>query len=128
MNNRSHRKLQFGKGSAFVKSKLRYLPQIMDTLEADFHPIPGKRRGQVEFWLGMVIEQEGGGVLASLSLDQPPTVNDLATVLAHAMYRPLTEGEQHRPTTLLLRPNPEWDELIPHLRQLGIDVGSANLG
>ncbi len=118
--------LQLGKGTAFVKTKLRHVPQLEDTWEADFQPIPGKRRGQTEFWLGMALEQEGGGVLASLSLDQPPTVNDLATVLAHAMTRPLTDGERHRPTKILLRPNPAWDELIPHLQQLGIELVSTD--
>lgn len=125
-SSRSRKKLHLGKGSAFVKSNFRRLPLIEDVWEADIQLISEKLPGQTEFWLGMVVEQEGGGVLASLSLDQPPTVNDLAKVLGHAMNRPLTECQHHRPTTILLRPNPEWDELLPHLRQLGIDIISID--
>ena len=119
---RTTKQLKLGKGSAFVKSRLRRLPQLKETWEADFQPIPGKRPGQIAFWLGMVIEQEGGGVLASLSIDSPPTVNDLARVLADAMYRPLNDDRQHRPTAIRLRREPEWNGLLPHLRELGIEL------
>jgi hypothetical protein len=120
----SDTKLKLGKGSAFVKSRLRYLPQIEGTWEADIQRVVNEQ-DQIEFWLGMVMEQEGGAILAHLSLDQPPTDNDLATLLAHAMGRPLTDERRHRPTTILLRPNPDWDELHSHLRELKIDVVST---
>src|SRR5436190_15069581 len=102
------RKMKLGKGAAFVKSRLRRLPQFDDTWEADIQHVPG------EFWLGMVIEQEHGGMPANRSFDQAPTVNDLARLLADAMYRPLNEDRQHRPANILLRRNPDWDELLPH--------------
>ena len=35
-----HEHLKLGKGAAFVKSKLRNLPQTDDVWEADFQPIP----------------------------------------------------------------------------------------
>ena len=63
---------------------------------------------------------------ANQSFSHPPTVNDLAKLLADAMYRPLSEDGQHRPATILLRQNPAWDELVPHLRQLGIEVAFAD--
>ena len=53
---------------------------------------------------------------------RPPTVNSLATLLAHAMQRPWTEGDRQRPSTIYLRDRPQWQELLPHLRQLGIEV------
>jgi len=49
-------------------------------------------------------------------LDAPPTVNDLARLLAEAIQRPIIEGSRHRPSTLLLRDDPQWEELLPHLR------------
>ena len=52
---------------------------------------------------------------------EPPTVNDLANLLAHAMRRPLVELA-HRPQTLFLRSRPEWAELLPHLKEVGIQV------
>jgi len=54
----SHQRLKLGKGAGFVKSRLRRLPQFDDTWEADIQPIRDKQ--DVEFWLGMVIEQEQG--------------------------------------------------------------------
>lgn len=117
----SRKTLKLGKGTAFVKSRLRRLPQFDDIWEADIQPIAGKD-GRTDFWLGMVIEQQHGGMPANRSLDQPPTVNDLAKLLADAMYRPLSEDRQHRPASILLRRNPDWDELVPQLRGLGIEV------
>ena len=120
-------KLKLGKGVAFVKSRLLRLPQTADTWEVDIQPMAGKQ-GRIEFWLGMVLEQEHehGGMPANQSFDHSPTVNDLAKLLADAMYRPLSEDGQHRPATILLRQNPAWDELVPHLRQLGIEVAFAD--
>jgi hypothetical protein len=117
----NHEPLKLGKGAGFVKSRLRRLPQFNDTWEADIQPIPDKQRG-VEFWLGMVVEQEHGAVPATKSFDHAPTVNDLAKLLADAMYRPASEDRQHRPTTILLRQYEQWDELLPHLKALRIDI------
>jgi hypothetical protein len=42
-------------------------------------------------------------------------------LLAKAMERPWVMGTR-RPAKILLRDNPQWQELIPHLRQLKIEV------
>ena len=49
-------RLKLGKGSSFVKSRLGRYPQEDAVWEADFQPIPDEE--QVEFWLGMVVNQE----------------------------------------------------------------------
>ncbi len=120
-----HEPLKFGKGAAFVKSKLRYLPQVDDVWEADFQPIPEqvcKRVHRGELWLGLVVSVPLRLHLADRLLEvPPPTVNDLATLLAHAMSRPLVD-RAHRPTRIHLRHNPQWRELLPHLEQLGVEV------
>ena len=120
-----HEPLKLGKGSAFVKSKLRNLPQTDDVWEVDFQPIPEqvcKRVNQGELWLGLVVSVPQRFHLANLLLEvPPPTVNDLARVLAHAMNRPLVD-RAHRPARIHLRDNPQWRELLPHLEQLGIEV------
>jgi hypothetical protein len=59
--------------------------------------------------------------LALLAHEEAPTVNDLANLLAQAMERPWVMGAR-RPARLVLRSNPQWEELIPHLRQLKIEV------
>jgi len=118
-------KLRLGKGSSFVKSRLRHHPQEDDVWEADFQPIPNEEN--VEFWLGMVVDQEVGVELAHQVLDVPPTVNDLARILAEAIQRPLVEGSRHRPSTILVRDDPQWEELLPHLRELGIEVVKVDI-
>src|SRR3954447_7935362 len=100
-----HEPLKLGKGAAFVKSKLRTLPQADDVWEADFQPIPEqvcKRVRQGELWLGLVVSVPRGLHLADRLLEvPPPTGNDLATLLAHAMSRPLVD-RAHRPARIRL--------------------------
>lgn len=110
-------KLKLGKGSSFfVKSQLRRLRQEDDIWEADFFPIP-----QQGLWIGLVINHTDEFVLAHQTIEEPPTVNHLARLLAEAMRRPLIEFA-HRPRTLYIRERPEWIELLPHLKQVGIQV------
>src|SRR3954447_10654394 len=120
-----HEPLKLGKGSAFVKSKLRYLPQTDDVWEVDFQPVPEqvcKRLARGEPWLGLVVSVPEHLHLANVLLEvPPPTVNDLARLLAHAMNRPLVD-RAHRPARIHLRDNPQRRELLPHLEQLGIEV------
>ena len=107
--------LKLGKGTAFVKSRLRRLPLYSDVWEADFLL-------QAHRWTGIVVEHQHGAVLAMTALDATPTVNELARLLADAMQRPLFEVAQHRPQIIRMRDNPDWQELLPHLEELRITV------
>jgi hypothetical protein len=114
-------KLKLGKSSAFVKTKLKQLKQGDDTWEADFPALP-KSEGETEtHYLGLVVANEQGNPLVCLPVDYTPNVNDLADLLAAAMRRPMTDSP-HRPRRILSRGNPRWEELFPHLSQLGIEV------
>ncbi len=115
--------LKLGKSSAFVKRNLRRLPSTAAAFEADFFLDIASSRKRSERWMGMVVEREFGGVPATEDVRLGrPTVNDLASLLAHAMLRPLTGGDRQRPRTIYLRDRPQWQELLPHLRQLGIEA------
>lgn len=107
--------LKLGKGSPFVKSQLRRLPQEDFVWEADFRPAG-------TFWIAMVVEEEYGYLLADRFLEAPPDVNELAGLLSDAMRRPRSAGESYRPTTIRVRPDLVWTELLPHLAQLEIEV------
>ena len=90
--------LKLGKGSAFVKRDLRLLPLTEAEFEADFWFDAESSTKRREVWTGMVIERESGAVLAMRDVQwPPPTVNDLANFLGHAMLRPLTAGDRQRP-------------------------------
>jgi len=115
--------LKLGKGSVFVKRDLRLLPLTDAEFEADFFLDRGVSTKRREAWMGMVIEREFGALLAMEDVRlPPPAVNDLATLLAHAMLRPLDGGDRQRPRSIFLRDRPQWQEVLPHLRQLGIEV------
>ena len=115
-------KLKLGKSSAFTKRDIRALPQTEAEFEADFFLDPEFSTEGEQAWRGAVIEREQGAVLALEDVQlPPPTVNYLATLLAHAMLRP-QYGDHQRPRTIYLRDRPQWQELLPHLRQLGIEV------
>jgi hypothetical protein len=115
-------KLTLGKGASFfVKSQLKRLRQENETWEADFRALPKPLTKSVTQYLGMVVAQPHGDYFAELEIEGRPSVNDLATLLAHAMRRPFTEGA-HRPRHLHVRGCPQWQELFPHLKEIGIEV------
>jgi hypothetical protein len=115
-------RLKLGKGASFfVKTRLRQLRQGDDTWEADFFPIPCSDVEHGSVWWGIILSHGHDNVLAQRMVEEPPTVNDLANLLADAMRRPLVDFS-HRPRTLYLRARPAWAELLPHLKQVGIQA------
>jgi hypothetical protein len=120
-------KLKLGKGASFfVKTRLRRLRQEDDTWEADFFPIPCADGRYGSVWWGIVLSHTHDNVLAQRTVEEPPAVNDLARLLAEAMRRPLFDFS-HRPRCLYLRARPEWAELLPHLKQIGIEAVSQEM-
>lgn len=99
--------LKLGKGAAFVKSSLKRLRQEDEIWEADFRALPKPIMQSQTHYLGMVVTQPDGFLLADSHVEGRPSVNDLATLLAHDMRRPLTEGA-HRPTRIHLRGHHQW--------------------
>lgn len=115
-------RLRLGKGvTFFVKTQLRRLDQENDTWEADFFALPSSDSKHGSVWWGIVLSHSHDNVLAESTTEEPPTVNDLAGLLAKAMRRPRADFS-HRPRRLFLRANPEWVELLPHLKQIGVEV------
>jgi hypothetical protein len=117
---REEEKLKLGKGAAFLKGRLKRLRQEAETWEADFQALPRPIPQSETHYLGMVVAPDRS-FLADSHVEGRPTVNDMATLLAHAMRRPLAEGA-HRPRRLHVRGHPQWRELFPHLEELGIEA------
>ena len=116
-----HSRLKLGKRASFVKTHLKQLPQEAESWEADFRAMPKPRRQRDTHYLGLVVAVPQGDPLVYLPVEYTPTVNDLADLLADAMRRPLT-GSARRPEGIHILGNPRWEELFPHLKQLGIEV------
>ncbi len=117
---REEEKLKLGKGAAFMKGRFKRLRQEDETWEADFQALPKPITQSQTHYRGMVVAPDGS-LLADSHVEGRPTVNDMATLLAQAMRRPLT-GKAHRPRRIHVRGHPQWKELFPHLEELGIKV------
>jgi Domain of unknown function (DUF6930) len=117
---REEENLKLGKGAAFVKGRFKRLRQEDEAWEVDFQALPKPVTQSQTHYLGMVVAPDGS-FLADAHVEGRPTVNDMATLLAHAMRRPLA-GKAHRPQRLHVRGHPQWKELFPHLDELGIKV------
>ncbi len=116
---REEEKLRLGKG-AFEKGRLKRLRQENETWDADFQALPKPITQSRTDYQGMVVAPNGS-LLAESHVEGRPTVNDMASLLAQAMRRPLT-GKAHRPRRLHVRGHPQWKELFPRLEELGIKV------
>jgi hypothetical protein len=117
---REEEKLKLGTSAAFVKSRFKRLRQEDETWEADFQALPKPITQSQTHYQGMVVAPDGS-FLADAHVEGRPTVNDMATLLAHAMRRPLA-GKAHRPRRIHVRGHPQWKELFPHLDELSIIV------
>jgi hypothetical protein len=117
---REEEKLKLGKRAAFAKGRLKRLRQGDETWEADFQALPKPVTQSQTHYRGMVVAPDGS-LLAESHVEGRPTVNDMATLLALAMRRPLA-GKAHRPRRPHVRGHPQWQELFPHLDELGIQA------
>ena len=72
----------------------------------------------------MDADQEKLKLGKGVAVERPPTVSDMARLLADAMRRP-ADGRPRRPESLRIRARRQWQELVPHLRQLGMRVVPA---
>ena len=118
---KEHPRLKLGKRASFVKTHLKQLPQEKETWEADFRALPKPMDQTETHYLGLVVALPKGDPLVYMPVEYTPNVNDLADLLADAMRRPLT-GSARRPSHIHFRDNPRWEELFPHLKELGIEV------
>src|SRR4051795_6172739 len=119
-------KLRLGKGAAFVKGRLKRLPQADETWEADFRALPRPIEQTQTHYLGMVVTEDGS-LLADTQVHGRPSVNDLATILAHAMRRPL-DRDPRRPKLVRLRGHHQWRELFPTWMRSGSGSRSSSGG
>jgi hypothetical protein len=113
--------LRLGEGAAFDKNRLKRLPRSDDAWEADFEALPKPMMQTVTSYLGMVVTKQHGSLVGEIPVHGKPSVNDLATLLAHAMSRPLV-GNARRPKLVYLRGHHHWRELFPVLNDIGVEV------
>ena len=105
-----------------VKERLLRLPQVFEVWQADFRRLPSwiEERGErYQPWIVLVTSRTEELILAQEMTGGPPSSALIWDTLAVAMVRPAM-GTPHRPVELQVRQNERWDELRPHLDEIGV--------
>ena len=111
-----------------VKERLKQLPQRADVWQAGARQLPVwvKVAGQsVRPWAALVVSETDDLILGHGILEEAPAAAQLWDVLADAVQQPLA-GKPHRPTAVRVRDDPVWQELKPHLEEVGIRLELAD--
>jgi hypothetical protein len=112
---------KLGRRWAFLKRRLLLLPQESLVLEVDFCPLPNIVGDEYGLWLGLVVNHQDGSILLQDIDEQPPDLERIASLLAGTMQcaypRPCS-----RPEAVLFRDDPEWQAMVPYLKELGIEA------
>lgn len=110
-----------GKWWAHLKRSLLLLPQESVAAEVDFCPLPDIVEDECNYWLSLVASHNDGSLLMHSIDEQPPTLDDIAHLLAGAMTCPHTRV-RFRPEAVLVRDYPGWQGMVPYLKELGIET------
>ncbi len=108
--------------SAQSLERLTRLPQTFDQWQAGWRQLPIwiEEGGEgVQPWAVIVASMSSGMLLNTTIVAHEPTPEQLWDLLAAPMQKP-PKVKPHRPTTLLVQPDPRWDELRPHLDAVGV--------
>ncbi len=110
--------------TALAKVRLKRLPQPFDIWQVDFRPIPTLvKNGWGEFiqpWMTFVASSTTDLFLAQTMTDNPPSAATVWDIIVQAMREP-PQDEPHRPSQINIFPGPIWDELRPHLDEIGVN-------
>lgn len=112
---------KLGKWWAHLKRRLLLLPQESFAVEVDFCPLPNIVGDKYCLWLALVVNHEDGSILLEDIDERPPDLERIAHLLAGTMQcaypRPWS-----RPQAVLFRDDPEWQAMVPYLKELGIEA------
>ncbi|MBV8076943.1 MAG: tetratricopeptide repeat protein [Planctomycetaceae bacterium] len=111
-----------GGPDAASKKRLGRVAQAFDVWQADVRQLPSwiEQEGErFRPWIVLVTSRTNDLVLADEIVEEPPSAALIWDTLAQAIQKPMA-GRRHRPTELQVRPDPRWDELRPHLEEIGI--------
>lgn len=113
-----------GPGAA-VKKLLHKLPPA-EAWQCDSRPLPSWAMvgGEPLRPWATLVTTAGGQILGHHVSDEAPTPAQVWDALADAMRKPLA-GRPRRPATLRIRPGAGWENLRPHLEEVGVAVEAA---
>jgi hypothetical protein len=107
-----------------VKKRLEKIPKAFDVWQADCRQFGPRIEEGGELllpWLVVVMSRTNDLILSQSMSLEPPTADALWDQIASAIQKPAM-GESHRPSELQILPGERWDELRPHLEEIGIGL------
>jgi tetratricopeptide (TPR) repeat protein len=110
--------------TAQVKEQLKRVPQGDDTWLACYRQFPKwieDNGDRVLPWVILAVNRDSGLVVTTNLVAQEPTADLLWDKLAEAIRRP-SKKQPYRPTRIQVAANPRWNELKPHLGEIGIEL------
>ncbi|MGQ0636108.1 MAG: tetratricopeptide repeat protein [Planctomycetaceae bacterium] len=111
--------------TAEIKGQLRELPQAYGLIwQAAVHRVAAflEEAGQpIRPWSVLVVSETERLIRAQQLAMAAPTAAAVFDEVARAMLDPLAGG-QKRPSEIQVREAPLWEELRPHLEEIGVDV------
>jgi len=123
-SNPQHSNTPKAKGSSSSsKRQLGRLTQRPDSWLADCRKFPqwiSVAGEPMRPWVMLITSGTDGLILGHQLFEEEPSTAMLWDQLAKAMEHPVI-GEPHRPSELLLLEHERWDELMPHLAEIGIE-------
>jgi tetratricopeptide (TPR) repeat protein len=113
--------------SPLAKQKLRRLPQADFVVEACFRRLPKWLMVDDEKrlpWVVLVVDPTTELILGTKLFIEEPTADLLWDILTTAVEIPSADAPR-RPARIVVTPDPLWDSLVPHLREVEIELESS---
>jgi tetratricopeptide (TPR) repeat protein len=114
--------------TAAEKSRLRRLPQVSETWQADirqFGPVVAEDGVKFQPWFFLVTSPGDDLVIAQGLARAAPPASWIWNQLSRAMSKPITK-KPRRPTIVEVLPGESWRELEPHLAEIGVKLMHAD--
>jgi len=113
--------------TAQAKEQLKRVPQVDNTWLASFRQFPKWTEANGERvlpWVVLAVNRDSGLVVLTNLVAEEPTADLLWDKLAEAMRRS-SKKQPYRPMRIQVEPNARWNELKPHLGEIGIELEST---
>jgi tetratricopeptide (TPR) repeat protein len=113
--------------TAQVKERLKRVPKVDDTWQAGFRRFPKWVESDGDRmlpWVVLVASPDSGLVVTTKLIVEEPTADLLWDIVAEAIRQP-AKKRSHRPGRLQVESDVRWNELRPHLGEIGIELETS---
>ena len=111
------------------KEQLKRAPMVDNTWQAGFRHLPQwveSDGDRVLPWVVLAVNRASGLVMTTKVVAEEPTADLLWDILAGAIRQP-SKDRAHRPRQIQVEPDARWNELRPHLDEIGIELETTRI-